>query len=282
MKRELAPDTVEWILGQARAGQPPDALLQPLLEEGWKQDEAIEAVESVVRGWLDSHARDSGLPPSVPVPSPIELNGPSVLQVGDREVCVLASMLLPRVIVFGGLLGHDECDELVEMSRPRLKRSTTLDPQSGGDEVHVDRTSAGTFFPRGGNPLCERIEARIAALLDWPLENGEALQILRYGPGAEYRPHHDYFDPAWPGSTASLARGGQRVGSLVMYLNTPRRGGATTFPEANLEVAAVKGNAVFFSYDRPHPMTRTLHAGAPVVEGEKWIATKWLRERRHD
>lgn len=44
----------------------------------------------------------------------------------------------------------------------------------------------------------------------------------------------------------------------------------------------MKGNAVFFSYDRAHPMTRTLHAGAPVVEGEKWIATKWLRERRHD
>ncbi|MGY0557260.1 2OG-Fe(II) oxygenase [Lysobacter sp. A421] len=282
MKRELAPDTVEWILGQARAGQPPDMLLQPLLEDGWEQGEASEAVESVVREWLDSHARDSGLPPSVPVPSPIELNGPSALQVGDHEVCVLASLLLPRVIVFGGLLGDDECDELVEMSRPKLKRSTVLDPDSGGDEVHVDRTSAGTFFPRGGNPLCKRIEARIAALLDWPLENGEALQILRYGPGAQYRPHHDYLDPAWPGSAASLARGGQRVGSLVMYLNTPQRGGATTFPEANLEVAAVKGNAVFFSYDRPHPMTRSLHAGAPVVEGEKWIATKWLRERRHD
>ncbi|MGY0619905.1 2OG-Fe(II) oxygenase [Lysobacter sp. A378] len=282
MKRELAPDTVEWILGQARAGQPPDMLLQPLLEDGWEQGEASEAVESVVREWLDSHARDSGLPPSVPVPSPIELKGPSALQVGDHEVCVLASLLLPRVIVFGGLLGDDECDELVEMSRPKLKRSTVLDPDSGGDEVHVDRTSAGTFFPRGGNPLCKRIEARIAALLDWPLENGEALQILRYGPGAQYRPHHDYLDPAWPGSAASLARGGQRVGSLVMYLNTPQRGGATTFPEANLEVAAVKGNAVFFSYDRPHPMTRSLHAGAPVVEGEKWIATKWLRERRHD
>ena len=282
MKRELAPDTVEWILGQARAGQPPDTLLQPLLDDGWKQDEAIEAVESVVREWLDSHARDSGLPPSVPVPSPIELNGASVLQVGDREVCVLAGMLLPRVIVFGGLLGDDECDELVEMSRPKLKRSTILDPDSGGDEVHVDRTSAGTFFPRGGNALCKRVEARIATLLDWPLENGEAMQILRYGPGAQYRPHHDYFDPAWPGSAKSLARGGQRVGSLVMYLNTPRRGGATTFPEASFEVAAVKGNAVFFSYDRPHPMTRTLHAGAPVVEGEKWIATKWLRERRHD
>ena len=79
-----------------------------------------------------------------------------------------------------------------------------------------------------------------------------------------------------------LKRGGQRVASIVMYLNTPLRGGATTFPDARFEVAAIKGNAVFFSYDRPHPMTATLHGGAPVVEGEKWVATKWLRAHRFD
>ena len=49
-----------------------------------------------------------------------------------------------------------------------------------------------------------------------------------------------------------------------------------------LSVTPVKGNAVFFSYDRPHPMTRSLHGGAPVIEGEKWVATKWLRERRFE
>ena len=164
----------------------------------------------------------------------------------------------------------------------RLRRSTTVDPRTGGDQVHEDRTSRGTCFTRGQNALCARIEARIARLVDWPLDHGEGLQVLNYGPGAEYRPHHDYFDPAEPGSRVHLARGGQRVASVVMYLNTPGRGGATTFPDVHFEVAAVKGNAVFFSYDRPHPMTRTLHAGAPVIEGEKWIATKWLREGHHD
>ena len=73
---------------------------------------------------------------------------------------------------------------------------------------------------------------------------------------------------------------GQRVGTLVMYLNEPQGGGATIFPEAGLEVAPVKGQAVFFSYDRAHPSTGTLHGGAPVLAGEKWVATKWLREGR--
>ena len=45
------------------------------------------------------------------------------------------------------------------------------------------------------------------------------------------------------------------------------------------EVAPKRGNAVFFSYERPHPSTKTLHGGSPVIAGEKWIATKWLRER---
>ena len=61
---------------------------------------------------------------------------------------------------------------------------------------------------------------------------------------------------------------------------TPARGGQTVFPDVQLDVAPLKGNAVFFSYDRPHPGTRTLHGGAPVLEGEKWVATKWLREGR--
>lgn len=54
------------------------------------------------------------------------------------------------------------------------------------------------------------------------------------------------------------------------------------FPDANLDVVPVKGNAVFFSYERAHPIARTRHGGAPVIAGEKWIATKWLRQNAHD
>ncbi|MFP7722900.1 2OG-Fe(II) oxygenase [Lysobacter sp. A3-1-A15] len=270
-----------WIVDRVRAGEPPEAVLAPLVEDGWSEDAAIDAVERVTRRFLEQHALDQGLPVPVRVPAPIVGNGSAVLDAGDRRVHVLASLLHPRVIVFGGLLSDDECDALVEVAGKRLSRSATFNLDSGVDEVHEGRTSQGMFFERGADALCRRIEARIATLLDWPVDHGEGLQVLRYGPGAQYRPHHDYFDPQRPGTKALLARGGQRVASLVMYLNTPACGGATTFPDARFEVAPVKGNAVFFSYDRPHPMTGTLHGGAPVVSGEKWVATKWLRERRY-
>ena len=270
-----------WIVDQVRAGQPPEAVLAPLVEQGWDEGAAIDAVERVTRGFLEQHAVEQGLPVPVRVPAPIVANGRALIDAGDRQVHVLAHLLHPRVIVFGNVLSHEECDALVASARSRVSRSSTFNLDSGVDEVHEGRTSQGMFFARGADALCRRIEARIATLLDWPVDRGEGLQVLRYGPGAEYRPHYDYFDPQRPGTSALLARGGQRVASLVIYLNTPECGGATTFPDARFEVAPVKGNAVFFSYDRPHPMTATLHGGAPVIEGEKWVATKWLRERQY-
>jgi prolyl 4-hydroxylase len=171
---------------------------------------------------------------------------------------------------------------MIALAAPRMARSETVHNASGGSEVHASRTSDGMFFERGEHPVCDVIERRIAALLNWPLENGEGLQVLRYRPGAEYKAHHDYFDPAQPGTPTILQRGGQRVASLVCYLNTPVAGGSTVFPDVALDVAAVKGNAVFFSYDKAHPTTKSLHGGSPVIDGEKWVATKWVRERRFD
>jgi prolyl 4-hydroxylase len=280
--QQITPELRQWIVAQAQAGCQPEAVLQAMRASGWDEGVAIDALEQTLRDHLAEHARQNNLPEPSVVPEPDLRESPATLWAGDREVRVLVSMRAPRVVLFGGFLSDDECDQLIALARKRLARSETVDNATGGSEVNPSRTSEGMFFQRGEHELCSRIEARIGALLHWPVENGEGLQILRYGPGAEYRPHHDYFDPAQPGSAAVLKRGGQRVGTLVMYLNTPLKGGGTTFPDVHLEVGATRGNAVFFSYDRPHPMTRTLHGGAPVVEGEKWVATKWLREGRFE
>lgn len=212
----------------------------------------------------------------MPVPEPDLDGAPLALDGSDRRVHVLG---VQRLVVLGDLLSVEECEALIAEASPRMARSRTVTPATGGEEIHSDRSSDGMFFARGESPLITRIEARIARLLRWPVENGEGLQILHYRPGTEYRTHHDYFEPGEPGTPTLLQRGGQRVGTLVMYLREPTRGGATVFPDVGFEVAPRQGNAVFFSYDRPHPDTKTLHGGAPVLEGEKWIATKWLRER---
>ena len=280
--QQITPELRDWIVQQTQAGQPPEAVLDAMRASGWDEDVALDALEQTLREFLASRATAQALPPPMAVPEPDLDGSPSTLDAGDRQVSVLAAMRSPRVVVFGGLLSDEECDEMVALAQQRLTRSETLDNATGGTEVHAARTSDGMFFNRGEFELCLRIERRIARLVRWPFENGEGLQVLRYRPGAEYRPHHDYFDPVHPGSQAVLKRGGQRVGTVVMYLNVPAKGGATTFPDVALEIAPIKGNAVFFSYERPHPSTRTLHGGAPVIEGEKWVATKWLRESRFE
>ncbi len=265
-----------WIFEQARAGQSPELVLQAMRSSGWDEDVAIAALEETLQAQLGTAAAGA------PVPEPLYEGAPAELDAGDRRVRVLMSLRHPRIVVFGDLLSSDECEEMIALATTRLARSETVETGTGGTEVNEARTSDGMFFGRGENALCSRIEARIAALLRWPVENGEGLQVLRYRPGAEYKPHYDYFDPAAPGSAAILRRGGQRVGTLVMYLNDPPAGGATTFPDIGLEIAPVRGQAVFFSYDRPLPATGTLHGGSPVPHGEKWVATKWLREGRFE
>lgn len=272
------PELRQWIIEQARAGHAPQTVLESMMSSGWDEDVAMTTLEETLRSVLAEQQAQ----PRAALPEPALADTPTTLQVEGRTVRVLMSMHQPRVVVFGGFLDDDECDELIAQSRERVLRSQTVDNATGGSEVNPARTSDGMFFSRAESPLVARVESRIAALVNWPVENGEGLQVLRYRPGAEYLPHYDYFDPKQPGAPSILARGGQRVGTFLMYLNTPEAGGATTFPDVHLDILPAKGNAVFFSYDRPDPQTRSLHGGAPVVAGEKWVATKWLRERRFD
>ena len=279
LSQTITPELRQWIIDQASAGVAAPALIDGMRTSGWNEDVAVTAVELVLRAHLDKVALDKGLPPAVPVPEPAIADSPLFIDVGDRQVEVLMAMANPRVVLFGNLLSPDECQAIIDAAGSRMARSLTVQTATGGQEVNQARTSDGMFFERGENAVVARLEQRIARLVNWPVQNGEGLQVLHYRPGAEYKPHYDYFDPQEAGTPSILQRGGQRVATLVIYLNSPAKGGGTTFPDVPLEIAPRQGNAVCFSYERPHPSTRTLHGGAPVTEGEKWIATKWLRER---
>lgn len=268
------PELLLWMEEQLADGLSHTALLQALRDAGWRSDIVVPALQQL--GGAKDAATTAA---SQPLPGPDLAHSPSSIDVGDREVHVLMALEHPRIVLFGNLLSSDECEALIAAAEPRMRRSLTVATQTGGEEVSVDRTSQGMFFQRGETPVVARLEARIARLLQWPLHNGEGLQVLHYGPHAEYKPHHDYFDPAEPGTPTIVRRGGQRVGTLVVYLNEPEQGGGTSFPESRLVIQPRRGNAVFFSYAEPDPATLTLHGGAPVLTGHKWIATKWLRQR---
>jgi prolyl 4-hydroxylase len=72
--------------------------------------------------------------------------------------------------------------------------------------------------------------------MNLPIDHGEGLQVLRYGPGTRYTPHFDFLVPRSEDSEQSLRRSGQRVSSLVAYLNDVPGGGETIFPHVGLSV----------------------------------------------
>ena len=201
----------------------------------------------------------------------------------DREVQVLLRVEQPMVAVLGNVLSEAECDELIRRAADQLRPSTTVDPTRGTFEVIAERSSEGMFFPINADSFIARLDRRIAELMNCPVAHGEGLQILHYRAGGEYRPHFDYFAPSDPGAVAQMAVGGQRVSTLIMYLNTVQQGGATVFPTLGLSVLPSKGSAVYFEYTNSHGQIdpRTVHAGAPVSQGEKWIITKWMRQHAY-
>ena len=225
-------------------------------------------------------AGDAKAPPFVPVAAiPADIGHAIACDHGDVRIAFRS--VRPHVVLFENVLTHDECDALVAEAEPRLKRAGVVDSRRGGSMIDQRRTSELTVVKRGESPLVSRIDARIARITGVPTERGEPLQVMRYGVGAEYQPHYDYFHLDQPGQAVLLTTGGQRVSSLVIYLADVEAGGETTFPRSGLSISPRKGSAVYFAYtdaqSRTDPMS--FHAGAPVIRGEKWIATRWMRER---
>ncbi|MEV6139431.1 2OG-Fe(II) oxygenase [Nocardia sp. NPDC051990] len=270
-----------------------DASWRNWLQENLARGCSVESVvESMIRGGFDKDAASAAvrafLAGEIPDFSRYEydtcpVSPDRIIHAHDRAIYSVLRVEQPQLILFGNVLSAEECDQVIELAEGKLQRSTIVDPDTGRPEIIRNRSSESTYFQLSETPLIDRLDRRISALMNWPLENGEGLQILRYGVGGEYRPHFDYFPPDQPGNAAHIARGGQRTATLVVYLNDVEGGGDTLFPEAGISIFPRKGHAVYFRYfnnlGQLDPATK--HAGAPVLAGEKWIMTKWMRRYRY-
>jgi prolyl 4-hydroxylase len=275
----LPADWQDWLTSNLVGGAKDADLHAHMCECGFDESYARVAI-AVVRSMAERVRRQNPSMLSGYQADPIRLPSAARVRAADREVRLPVVLADPNVAIVENLLSEQECDKLIQLSRGKLRGSQVVDPQSGRLEESGVRRSEGTHFGYGENAVVQRIEQRVAALTGLPIPNGEPLQILHYPVGGEYIPHHDYFDPAFPGTASLLSQGGQRVATIVMYLNEPEGGGDTWFPELEMAVRPARGSAVYFEYfnARGELDSRLLHAGTPVTRGEKWIATKWLRQ----
>ncbi|XP_057500168.1 probable prolyl 4-hydroxylase 10 [Actinidia eriantha] len=210
---------------------------------------------------------------------------------GDRWVEVISWE--PRAFVYHNFLSKDECEYLINLAKPHMQKSTVVDSATGKSKDSRVRTSSGTFLPRGRDKIVRNIEKRIADFTFIPVEHGEGLQILHYEVGQRYEPHYDYFNDEF-----NTKNGGQRIATVLMYLSDVEEGGETVFPAAKgnftyvpwwnelsecgkegLSVKPKMGDALLFWSMWPDAKLdpSSLHGGCPVIKGNKWSSTKWMR-----
>lgn len=181
----------------------------------------------------------------------------------------------PHIEIVRALLDARECAWLMSRAEPLLKPSLVDDGRTGIGRPDPIRTSHGAaFVPHEADLVVQAITDRIAAVTGTDAGHGEALYVMRYAPGQQYRPHLD----ALPGLK------NQREWTAIVYLNDAFEGGETAFPKLGLSLRLGVGDMILFrnggSGQNPDP--RMVHAGEPVTAGEKWIATRWIRHGPHD
>lgn len=199
----------------------------------------------------------------------------------------------PRAFVYHNFLTKEECEYLISIAKPNMQKSTVVDSETGKSKDSRVRTSSGTFLARGRDKIIRNIEKKIADFTFIPVEHGEGLQVLHYEVGQKYEPHYDYFLDDF-----NTKNGGQRIATVLMYLTDVEEGGETVFPAAKgnfssvpwwnelsecgkkgLSIKPKRGDALLFWSMKPDATLdpSSLHGGCPVIKGNKWSSTKWMR-----
>jgi prolyl 4-hydroxylase len=276
-----------WLVNNLHQGCAPDALIETMIAQRMEPSAARSIVQAFVAAIQERRPVPVDSVPlaeheSIPAPQPPRLAGGPVLKTHDREIRVLARAQQPVLAVLSDVMSAEECKELIELARPRLEPSTIVDLQSGQDVVAAYRNSYGMFFRLQETAFIASLDRRISELMSLPVENGEGLQVLYYPTGAASAPHVDFLQITNEANRSSIARSGQRVSTVVTYLNDVPAGGETSFPELGWAITPRLGHAAYFEYCDSRGVVdwRSLHAGNPVLEGEKWVASKWMRQRR--
>ncbi len=287
MSVNFSPELSGWILHNLDRGCTVEDLVNSMIAQKFEPSIALGLVDAF---W---HARSEGIDPptaSVVIDSALaeyryeipRLAPGSVIRTADRDIPVLLRLDQPVIALLDGVLSAEECERVIELARNRLRPSTVVDLLTGEDKIAAHRDSEGMFFELEETPFIAKLDRRISEVMNCPIENGEGLQVLHYGPSAKNTPHFDFLAPSNPANRESLVRSGQRISTLVTYLNDVESGGETFFPEVGLSVSPKKGNSAYFEYGNSVRQVdpKSAHASAAVNEGEKWVVVKWMRERR--
>jgi len=199
-------------------------------------------------------------------------------------VNVLLNKTHSKIWTVDNFITDAECDILHKHGKPLLRRATVA-AEDGSSVVSENRKANQAAYNLHHQnpatdplwPLFQRVlkMANDHAGYDLKPPGQEGFTIIQYNKEDQYTPHCDgSCDNSHHVSTG-------RVATAVLYCQAAERGGATTFTKSDIFVVPKRGQATFFSYKGPDGRMDdgyTEHSGCPVLEGEKWITTVWMRD----
>lgn len=191
---------------------------------------------------------------------------PGVQRVPTREL---------ELFIVRDFLDEKACAALIERIDAERRPSTIADDTG----VANFRTSE-TCDLDWREPVVGAVDRKISDLLGLELGSSEPLQGQRYGPGQEFKPHTDTFEPGGYDFYVHTANQGQRTWTAMIYLNEPEDGGATRFKTIGKTIQPERGKLLAWNNLLPdgRPNPATLHQGMKVRRGTKYVLTKWFRE----
>lgn len=175
-----------------------------------------------------------------------------------------------------------ESEWLIYRSKKSLAKAEVVNGESGSSIVNNARTgSVAQLKPDYSDWILFNIEMKLSAYFNIPIQHGEITNVLNYQVNEEYKPHYDFFHPNDPGSNIAKEDGGQRFKTALIYLNDVKEGGETSFPRLKKTLNPKKNQLVIFNNtdNSFNPLPASLHQSISVTHGEKWVLSKWFRQK---
>ncbi|XP_071401009.1 prolyl 4-hydroxylase subunit alpha-3 [Centroberyx affinis] len=197
-----------------------------------------------------------------------------LLQPIRREVLSLQ----PYVVLYHSFITDTEAEDIKLLAQPGLRRSVVA---AGEKQATAEyRISKSAWLKGSTRSIIGQLDQRISMLTGLNVQPpyGEYLQVVNYGIGGHYEPHFDHATSA--SSPLFKLKTGNRLATFMIYLSPVEAGGSTAFIHANFSVPVVKNAAIFWwnLHRNGQGDGDTLHAGCPVLVGDKWVANKWIHE----
>lgn len=177
----------------------------------------------------------------------------------------------PSIKIWRGLFSQAEFGYLRRIGEPILRPAMVVNPATGQGRLDpIRRSDACSFGVSIEDLMIQYILGTIAEATGTLPSQGEPLTILRYPVGGEYRKHYDAYGGDW--------KGAQRLATALIWLNDDYEGGETHFPKLDLKLRGNAGDMMVFANIGDDGMRddRMQHAGLPVTQGEKWLASRWI------